>query len=297
MPSIRDVAALKRTLIGSARLSQTEPCPDVGSTKQLKNPPLGAIVVGDLMCDGSIDVIDALHLNRVSNSLPPLPLSDDCPQIGDEVTYVVAAEASPTPVLTQPPFIPEGRLVIVYVFLEGSTDVAGLDALIQHDRATSEMVRWECSQSGMDCLADLGGNLRMVAVSDMGLTDGYLFKFEIFVSVDTPINVEALTLVDIDAQPLVATFRTEPTVARMYVRGDSDCDGILTSYNDVMPFLYRLAGLDDLDCAVRAQPGSNISHPQDIDCDGATTTNDLLLILLHFADLPVAVLGCDPVGT
>jgi hypothetical protein len=68
-----------------APLPQNEPCPDVGASVGVQPAGFGQQLWGDVNCNGSIDVVDALALLRFVAALPPLPQTDPCPQLGSPV--------------------------------------------------------------------------------------------------------------------------------------------------------------------------------------------------------------------
>ena len=79
LASLRHVAQL-------SPLSQTEPCPDIGTTVDMAGLP--SETWGDLNCDGSVTAVDALADLRFIASLSPLAQQEPCPDVGSEVQVV-----------------------------------------------------------------------------------------------------------------------------------------------------------------------------------------------------------------
>ncbi|HSP54977.1 MAG TPA: right-handed parallel beta-helix repeat-containing protein [Dehalococcoidia bacterium] len=73
-----DVLGILREVVGLPQISQTEPCPDLGTFA-------AGHVFGDVLCDGEIDAVDALADLRFIAGLSPLPAPAGCPAVGHEV--------------------------------------------------------------------------------------------------------------------------------------------------------------------------------------------------------------------
>jgi hypothetical protein len=81
--STRDNQALLRSVLSQAALSQTEPCPDLGSTASYDGTPQ---LAGDLDCDGEISTRDNQALLRSVLSQAALSQTEPCPDLGSSVT-------------------------------------------------------------------------------------------------------------------------------------------------------------------------------------------------------------------
>jgi hypothetical protein len=73
-----DVLGILRKVAGLPQITQTEPCPDLGTFA-------AGHLFGDVLCDGEIDAVDALADLRFVAGLPPLPAPVGCPAVGQEV--------------------------------------------------------------------------------------------------------------------------------------------------------------------------------------------------------------------
>ena len=90
--SSRDNQALLRNVLTQAALSQTEPCPDIGSAPGI-TVPAGSepLAWGDLDCDGEISSRDNQALLRNVLTQAALSQTEPCPDIGAEVLLIEGA--------------------------------------------------------------------------------------------------------------------------------------------------------------------------------------------------------------
>jgi Tol biopolymer transport system component len=84
--SSRDNQALLRNVLSQTALSQTEPCPDIGSSVGITVPAGGQqLIWGDLDCNGSIGARDNQALLRNVLAQAALGQTEPCPDIGTAV--------------------------------------------------------------------------------------------------------------------------------------------------------------------------------------------------------------------
>jgi hypothetical protein len=82
--STRDNQGLLRRVLQQNPLSQTEPCPDLGTSQHVAG--IGNKLWGDLDCDGQISTRDNQALLRRVLQQNPLSQTEPCPDIGSMVT-------------------------------------------------------------------------------------------------------------------------------------------------------------------------------------------------------------------
>jgi Tol biopolymer transport system component len=85
----RDGQALSRLVLAQAPLSQTQPCPAVGSMVTVDG--VGERPWGDIDCNGTVAARDGQALLRNVLGQPPLSQTQPCPAIGETVGVVGAA--------------------------------------------------------------------------------------------------------------------------------------------------------------------------------------------------------------
>lgn len=78
----RDNQALLRNVLSQAPLSQTEPCPDLGTTFESAD---GQLKWGDWDCNGALAARDNQALLRFILQQPPLGQTEPCPDIESEI--------------------------------------------------------------------------------------------------------------------------------------------------------------------------------------------------------------------
>ncbi len=95
--SSRDNQSLQRHILSQAPLSQTEPCPDIGSVVEVSG--FSPHTIGDNDCDGEISTRDNQALLRFVLDQAALSQTEPCPNIGQEISSDPTT-ATPGPTLT-----------------------------------------------------------------------------------------------------------------------------------------------------------------------------------------------------